>query len=66
MSFIKQRYPVTTSIQHCTRGSSQWSMGRKRNKRYLDGKGICKIVTVAYNMIVYIENFTQKVIRANK
>lgn len=38
----------------------------KKKKRYLDGKGISKIVTVAHSMIVYVENCTKKAIRTNK
>lgn len=59
----KEKMPaVTTSIQHCTGISSQWTKGRRKrrkNKRHPDWK---KEVTLSYlqdSMIIHVENLME-------
>ena len=46
----------TTIIQHCFGSPSHGSQRRKRNKRNSDWKRRSKVLTVADDMILYIEN----------
>ena len=53
----KKRVPtLTTCIQHGSRSPSQRNLARKRNKRYQNQKGKCKISLFSDNMILYVEN----------
>lgn len=54
MSLLTSGTP-TTSSQHCTRGSSQCSKGRKRPWNHSDWKR-SKMSSFTYNIIFYVEN----------
>ena len=61
----KTRVPTLTTIQHSSGNFSHSNQKRKRNKRNPDWKRKSKTLTVADDMILYIEN-SKYITRANQ